>query len=73
MERQASLKCFHLYSPDPLPLAYFYCASYAMTREPAGDGQLAFYTDRLSFVLSDAVKDPEGALPEQTRQWCAAL
>lgn len=40
MELQASLKCLHLYSPDPLQAADFYCASYAMTREPAGDGYL---------------------------------
>ena len=40
MELQAALQRIHLYSPDPLPLARFYCSSYGLVQEPAGDGFL---------------------------------
>lgn len=40
MELQAALQCLHLYSPDPLQAAQFYCSTYGMALEPVAGGYL---------------------------------
>ena len=46
MKPQAALRCVHLYSPDPERVAEFYCASYGMNLQPAGDRYFCIGAER---------------------------